>query len=120
MVLAGLQAIPAELYEAAKLDGAKFWDEVWHVALPGVRPVLTAVTLLLVIWGLNSITLIYAMTQGGPANLTLITPIQIYQLAFVSFQFNEAAALSTLFFVVAALIVAVYIWAVRSNREVAA
>ena len=120
MVLAGLQGIPAELYEAAKLDGAKFWDEVWHVALPGVRPVLTAVTLLLVIWGLNSITLIYAMTQGGPANLTLITPIQIYQLAFTSFQFNEAAALSTLFFVVAALIVANYVWAVRSNREATA
>ena len=50
----------------------------------------------------------------------MITPIQIYQLAFTSFQFNEAAALSTLFFVVAALIVAVYIKAVRSSSEAAA
>jgi len=119
MVLAGLQAIPSELYEAAKMDGASFWEEVWYITLPQVRPVLVAVTLLLVIWGLNAITLIYAITQGGPANLSLITPIQIYQLAFTSFQFNEAAALSVLFFVVAAVIVAVYIKVIPSNIEAA-
>ena len=119
MVLAGLQAIPAELYEAAKMDGASFWEEVWHITLPQVRPVLVAVTLLLVIWGLNAITLIYAITGGGPADLSLITPIQIYQLAFISFQFNEAAALSVLFFIVAAIIVAVYIKVIPSNLEVA-
>lgn len=119
MVLAGLQAIPAELYEAAKMDGANFWEEVWYITLPQVRPVLVAVTLLLVIWGLNAITLIYAITQGGPADLSLITPIQIYQLAFTSFQFNEAAALSVLFFIVAAIIVAVYIKVIPSNREAA-
>ena len=117
MVLAGLQAIPADLYEAAKVDGASFWEEVWYVTLPQVRPVLVAVTLLLVIWGLNAITLIYAITQGGPAGLSLITPIQIYQLAFVSFQFNEAAALSVLFFIVAAIIVAIYIKVIPSNVE---
>lgn len=119
MVLAGLQAIPADLYEAAKVDGATFWEEVWFITLPQVRPVLVAVTLLLVIWGLNAITLIYAITQGGPANLSLITPIQIYQLAFTSFQFNEAAALSVLFFVVAAIIVAIYIKVIPSNVEAA-
>ena len=61
--------------------------------LPQVRPVLVAVTLLLVIWGLNSITIIYAITRGGPANRTLITPIQIFRIAFESVQFNQAAAL---------------------------
>ncbi|AYG61039.1 sugar ABC transporter permease [Rhizobium jaguaris] len=109
MVLAGLQAIPADLYEAAKLDGANFWQEVRFVTLPQVWPVITAVTLLLVIWGLNSITIIYAITGGGPANRTLITPIQIFKLAFESFQFNQAAALSVIFFVVAAIIVAIYL-----------
>ena len=109
MVLAGLQAIPKELYEAAKVDGANFWEEVWFVTLPQVRPVITAVTLLLVIWGLNSITLIYAITKGGPANKTLITPIQIFRLAFESFQFNQAAALSVIFFLVAAVLVAIYL-----------
>ena len=51
MVLAGLQSIPEDLYEAARVDGANFWDEVRHVMLPQVRPVIVAVTLLLVIWG---------------------------------------------------------------------
>lgn len=115
MVLAGLQAIPADLYEAAKVDGASFWDEVWHVTLPQVRPVIVAVTLLLVIWGLNSITLIYAITGGGPANRTMITPIQIFHLAFDSFQFNQAAALSVVFFAVAIVIVAVYVRVIPSN-----
>ena len=93
MVLAGLQSIPNDLYEAARVDGASFWDEVRYVMLPQVRPVIVAVTLLLVIWGLNSITIIYAITRGGPANKTLITPIQIFRLAFESVRLNQAAAL---------------------------
>ncbi|RUT28593.1 sugar ABC transporter permease [Arsenicitalea aurantiaca] len=109
MVLAGLQSIPNDLYEAARVDGANFWHEVWHIMLPQVRPVIVAVTLLLVIWGLNSITIIYAITRGGPANLTLITPIQIFRLAFESFQFNQAAALSVIFFAVTIVVVFIYI-----------
>lgn len=117
MVLAGLQAIPDELYEAARVDGANFWQETWNVTLPQVRGVIIAVTLLMVIWGLNSVTLIYAITQGGPANATLITPILIFRLAFQSFQFNQAAALSVIFFLLTALIVAVYIKMFAGIRE---
>jgi multiple sugar transport system permease protein len=115
MVLAGLQSIPNDLYEAARVDGANFWEEVRYVMLPQVRPVIVAVTLLLVIWGLNSITIIYAITRGGPANRTLITPIQIFQLAFESFQFNQAAALSVMFFAVAIVIVFFYIRSLASS-----
>lgn len=116
MVLAGLQSIPDDLYEAARVDGATFWQEVRYVMLPGVRPVIVAVTLLLVIWGLNAITIIYAITRGGPANRTLITPIQIFRLAFESFQFNQAAALSVMFFAVTIVIVFLYIRALASER----
>ena len=115
MVLAGLQSIPNELYEAAQIDGASFWDEVRHIMLPGVRPVITAVTLLLVIWALNAITIIYAITRGGPANRTLITPIQIFRLAFESVAFNQAAALSVMFFAVAIAIVFIYIRVTRDR-----
>jgi multiple sugar transport system permease protein len=114
MVLAGLQAIPKELYEAARVDGANFWEEVRYIMLPQVRPVLVAVTLLLVIWGLNAITIIYAITRGGPANSTLITPIQIFRIAFENVQFNQAAALSVMFFAVAILIVFFYIKALAA------
>ena len=119
MVLAGLQSIPKDLYEAARVDGATFWDETRHVTLPQVRPVLIAVTLLLVIWALNHITTIYAITKGGPANLTLITPIQIFRLGFESFQFNQAAALSVMFFTVAMVIVAIYIRFLSRDGEMA-
>lgn len=117
MVLAGLQSIPEDLYEAARMDGANFWEEVWYIMLPQVRPVITAVTLLLVIWGLNSITMIYAITRGGPANKTLITPIQIFRLAFEAVQFNQAAALSVMFFAVAIVVVFFYVKLVQSNPE---
>jgi multiple sugar transport system permease protein len=109
MVLAALQSIPQELYEAARIDGANYWDEVRHITLPQIRPVIMAVTLLLVIWALNAITIIYAITKGGPANRTLITPIQIFRLAFENVEFNQAAALSVLFFSAVMLIVLVYI-----------
>jgi multiple sugar transport system permease protein len=114
MVLAGLQSIPNDLYEAARVDGANFWQEVRFIMIPQVRSVIVAVTLLLVIWGLNSITIIYAITRGGPANRTLITPIQIFRLAFDSTQFNQAAALSVIFFAVALVIVIIYIRALAS------
>jgi multiple sugar transport system permease protein len=109
MVLAGLQTVPHELYESARVDGASFWGEVRHVMLPHLRPVLTAMTLLLMIWGLNAITIIYTVTRGGPANRTLVVPIQIFRQAFESFQFHQAAALSTLFFLSTLGLVAAYV-----------
>jgi multiple sugar transport system permease protein len=115
MVLAGLQSIPNELYEAARVDGASYWDEVRHIMLPQIRPVITAVTLLLVIWALNSITIIYAITKGGPANRTLITPIQIFRLAFENVEFNQAAALSVMFFGIVMVIVFIYIRALANQ-----
>ncbi|MFI0844195.1 carbohydrate ABC transporter permease [Mesorhizobium sp. IMUNJ 23232] len=117
MVLAGLQSIPNDLYEAARIDGASFWEEVWYVMLPQVRMVIVAVTLLLVIWALNHITIIYAITRGGPANRTLITPIQIFRTAFEGVQFNQAAALSVMFFGVAIVVVFVYIKTLASSGD---
>lgn len=115
MILAGLQSIPNDLYEAARIDGATFWEEVWYVMLPQVRPVIVAVSLLLVIWALNHITIIYAITRGGPANRTLITPIQIFRTAFENVQFGQAAALSVMFFCVAISVVFIYIRALASS-----
>jgi multiple sugar transport system permease protein len=117
MVLAALQTVPNELYEAARIDGASFRHEVRHIMLPQIQPVLVAITLLLIIWGLNAITIIYTITRGGPANRTLITPIQIFRLAFESFDFNGAAALSVMFFLVTLVFVALYIKVFASERE---
>ena len=109
MVLAALQTVPEELYESARVDGASFWQEAWHVMIPQIRPVLCRLTLLLLIWGLNAITIIYTITKGGPANRTLIIPIQIFRIAFEAFQLNQAAALSVMFFAFTIVFVIVYI-----------
>lgn len=105
MVLAGLQNIPLSLYEAARVDGASFWDEIRHITLPQLRPILGSVTLLLIIDAFNSITIVYSMTGGGPADRSLITSIQIFEEAFKYFDFNAAGALSILFFLVAAVVI---------------
>jgi multiple sugar transport system permease protein len=117
MVLAGLQAIPEAVYEAARIDGAAFRHEVRYVMLPHLRPVLLAVTLLLMIWGFNGITIIYAMTRGGPANRSLITPIQIFKHAFEFVRFNEAAALSVMLFAFLAVLTGVYLRVSRQREE---
>jgi len=117
MVVAGLQTVPNELYESARVDGATFWQEVWHVMLPSIRPVLVAITLLLLIWGLNAITIIYTITKGGPANRTLITPIQIFRIAFEAFQLNQAAALSVMFLAFTIVFVIIYIRSVAGTAQ---
>ena len=109
MVLAGLQAIPEDLYEAARIDGAKLHHEIFFITLPHLRPVLASLTLLLAIWGLNAITIIYAMTGGGPANRSIILPIQIFRQAFEFFQFNQAAALSVMFLLITGVLMVVYV-----------
>jgi multiple sugar transport system permease protein len=110
MILAGLQAIPLSLYEAARMDGASFWDEIRHITVPQLRSIILSVTLLLVIAGLNSITIIYSMTKGGPADRSLITSIQIYVEAFQYFNFNQASALSVLFFVISTFFISLHVW----------
>ncbi len=117
MVLAGLQAIPNELYEAARVDGAGFYAEVRHIMLPQLRSVLTSVALLLFIWEMNGITIIYAMTRGGPANASLVLPIQIYKQAFENFQFNRAAALSLLLFAVLVVVIALQMTVFSSAED---
>jgi multiple sugar transport system permease protein len=120
MVLAGLQAVPEELYESARIDGASFRDEVRHIMLPHLRPVLVTVVLLLTIWGLNAVTVIYAITRGGPANRTLTTPIQILRQAFEAVEVNQAAALSAIYFAVSLIVVAIYVrFAATRDDEVA-
>jgi multiple sugar transport system permease protein len=117
MVLAGLQAVPEELYESARVDGASFWDEVRYIMLPQLRPILVTVVLLLTIWGLNAVTVIYAITRGGPANRTLITPIQILRQAFEALEVNQAAALSAMYFAVSLIVVAIYVRFVATRDE---
>jgi len=82
---------------------------VRYITLPQLRPVLGSVLLLLLIWGFNAITLIYTMTRGGPANRSLIVPIQIFRQAFEFFDFHLAAATSVLLFLFLTALIAGYL-----------
>ena len=100
VLMAGLQSIPDELYEAALIDGAGAWDRFRFITVPQLRPVLLVVLLLMSVWTFNSFEVIYPMTKGGPTGATTTLVIQAYQTAFGSFDFGMAAALSTVIFLI--------------------
>jgi multiple sugar transport system permease protein len=98
ILLAGLQNVPQELHEAAAIDGAGAWRRLTRITLPLIRPSLF---LAFVIGMLNSITsfdLIYVMTGGGPGRATEILVTYIYKLGFVQTKFDDAAAVTIVFF----------------------
>jgi multiple sugar transport system permease protein len=94
MLLAGLQAIPDELYEAARVDGAGVIPRFWHVTLPLLRPIIVVATATRVIWTFNYADLIFVMTSGGPANATQITSTYTLLQAYSNLDFGYAATLS--------------------------
>ena len=79
MVSAALTGIPAERYEAARLDGAGARSLLWHIVLPAIRTTTAISVLTLTVWALNSFTIIWVTTSGGPAGSSTILPILLYQ-----------------------------------------
>ena len=100
ILLAGLQGVPQELYEAAEIDGAGHWDRFQHVTLPMVSPALFFNLILGVIGALKVFTIAFVATKGGPAYATWFFALHIYTQAFEYFNLGYAAALSWVFFVV--------------------
>ncbi len=92
--LAGLQAIPQSLIEAARLDGADAWQRFRLVVWPMLRPVSTYLLLTGIIWSFHGFTLVYVMTEGGPAHATDVLVYRIYQTAWEFRRFDVAAAMS--------------------------
>ncbi|WP_327035263.1 sugar ABC transporter permease [Micromonospora ureilytica] len=98
LFLAGLQTIPAQLYEAAETDGASPWQRFVHVTLPGLRTTTFFVTVLLTIESFKVFDLILVMTGGGPGQSTLVLSQYIYQKGFEENQFGYASAVSIVLF----------------------
>jgi multiple sugar transport system permease protein len=93
-LLAALQAIPAEMYEAAAIDGAGAWARFVHVTLPFLAPTIAITVLLRTIWISNFADLVVVMTGGGPANTTQILPSYIFTTAYRKLDFGYAAAIA--------------------------
>ncbi|MGC4868548.1 carbohydrate ABC transporter permease [Micromonospora sp. DT53] len=100
LFLAGLQTIPAQLYEAAETDGASPWQRFVHVTLPGLRHTTFFVTVLLTIESFKVFDLILVMTGGGPGQSTLVLSQYIYQKGFEENQFGYASAVSIVLFAI--------------------
>ena len=92
-LLAGLQNTPAELHEAAAIDGAGTWERFKNVTWPAIKPVVVAITSLDFVWNFNSFGLVYVLTEGGPGGRTLLPMLFAYQRAFGNGEFGYAAAL---------------------------
>ncbi len=103
--IAALQSIPEELYEAAELEGASFFTKIRVVTLPRLRPIIAMMLIFSVIGSLQVFELPYIMTGGGPGYSTTTVVIQIFNLAFSSYNLGKATALAiVLFFVIMILV----------------
>ena len=105
ILLAGLQTIPKDYYEAAEIDGAGFWARLHYVTIPMLMPALAVVTVLNVLYGLRVFDIVYALTNGGPGYATEVLATDIFK-AFSQGQYGLGTAVSTVMFVV--LLVAGY------------
>ncbi|MEQ8898399.1 MAG: sugar ABC transporter permease [Roseovarius sp.] len=108
--LAGLQSVPDELYEAARVDGATAWQRFWHITLPQLRPVLTVVVLLRAIWMFNKFDIIWLTTRGGPLEATEHLPVLAYRKTFEMYQLGEGAAVSAISFLILSVFIFVYFY----------
>jgi multiple sugar transport system permease protein len=90
--LAGMKGIPAELYEAAAVDGANTVQRFRHVTMPGIRNIVIIVVLLSTIWTFNDFAIVYILTKGGPGGSTMVLPVFTYEMAFGAQRLGEAIA----------------------------
>jgi multiple sugar transport system permease protein len=103
-ILAALQTIPGEQYEAARVDGANAWQRFRAVTFPGIRQVVIITTLLSSIWTANSFENVWLLTQGGPADATMVFPVLAY-FGMQTMQLGQAAAVSVAMLPVLAILV---------------
>jgi len=109
MILAGLQAIPEDIYEAATVDGAGVLQRFWSVTLPMLRPIIVVSTATRIIWTFNYADLIFVMTGGGPANATQITSTYTLMQAYSDLDWGYAATLSVFLLVIMLAFTAAYL-----------
>jgi arabinogalactan oligomer/maltooligosaccharide transport system permease protein len=98
--LGALQSIPADLYEAARVDGASRWQQFAGITLPSLKPALVPAVILSVIWTFNMFNVIYLVSAGMPAGSTEILITQAYKFAFEQYRYGYAAAYSTIIFAI--------------------
>ncbi|MDP1675451.1 MAG: sugar ABC transporter permease [Bacteroidota bacterium] len=108
-LLAGLQTIPNDLYEAGKIDGAGIWDQFWRITLPVLKPVLAAIVSLTFMWNFNTFGIIWVLTQGGPGGLTRLPMLAAYEEGFRYGYIGYAAAIGNVMVIILSVMLFMYI-----------
>jgi len=108
-LLAGLQTISNDLYEASKIDGAKLWDQFRHITIPSLKPVLAAIISLTFMWNFNTFGIIWVLTQGGPGGLTRLPMLAAYEEGFRYGYIGYAAAIGNVMVIILSLVLFMYI-----------
>jgi multiple sugar transport system permease protein len=117
LIYAGLQRIPAELYEAAMVDGAGALARFRHVTLPMLRPVIFIALVLITISSVNTFDLVIALTEGGPARATEVIAMSVYQQVFKFMNLGRGAAVAVLLLAINLLMTLIYLRLTKVNRE---
>jgi ABC-type sugar transport system permease subunit len=115
--LAGMKAIPGELYEAAAVDGASALQRFRHVTLPGIKNIAIIVVLLSTIWTFNDFGIVYILTKGGPGGSTMVMPVLTYETAFGAQRLGEAIAVALYLLPGLALTIVVLARYMRKGRK---
>ncbi|MBN9215414.1 MAG: sugar ABC transporter permease [Microbacterium sp. SCN 70-200] len=108
-LLAGLQGIPSDLYEAASIDGAGPVQRFWNVTVPQLRPIIVSLVLLDLIWTSQQFALIWMTTGGGPINVTEVLSTFTYKLAFAKYDFSQAATSAVLVLLMSMVLAVFYV-----------
>ena len=110
IMLAAMQGIPRDLYEAARIDGSSALQTFWHITLPGVRGALILCALIVIVGSFKTFELVYVLTRGGPGNTTQVLGTYIVESAFTLFRPNYAAGMSVVVLIVAILFGSLQVW----------
>ncbi len=116
LLLAGLQGIPKDQYEAARMDGATAWQEFWYVTLPNLRYLLVVASTLDIIYTIRHFDIIAVMTGGGPAGATEVLPVLIYNTAFTQNAFGRASAVGIMLLGIILIFSMAYLKATRPGK----
>jgi multiple sugar transport system permease protein len=116
-ILAGLQAVPTDLYEAARVDGANAFQEFFHITLPGLKSVSLVTLLMLTIWAFRRFDVNFLLTNGGPNDATDTLIIRTYRTAFQNYAMGEASALGVASILISLVFAVAYLWASRRQND---
>lgn len=118
ILLAALQTLPSDLYEAATIDGANKFQQFCKITLPLLKPTILILIMLGVIYTFKVFDLILIMTGGGPGDATTVLPFYAYRLAFHTFNFSLGATVASLMFIILLILAVIYLFLMRKEEKI--